>query len=226
MRTLLLAGTAALAAGLASAAAAQDATDTPAPPPSQPAPDAAPTPPPPPAPAAQDDPAQQIVVTGFRRNRADVLSGTSVVSGVELPRDLRPTIGETLSHQPGVSATSFGPNASRPILRGFQGERIRILTDSLGSLDVSNTSVVHAGAINPLTADRIEVLRGPRALLFGSAAIGGVVNVIDARIPRRVPADAVHVQGLLTYGSAADERSGNGGPHGPSGEPFLGPVDG
>ena len=90
-----------------------------------------------------------------------MLSGTSVVSGDELTRDLRPTIGETLARQPGVSATSFGPNASRPVLRGFQGERVRILTDGIGSLDVSNTSVDHAVAINPLTADRIEVLRGP-----------------------------------------------------------------
>jgi iron complex outermembrane receptor protein len=163
--------------------------------------------------AARADPhadhTQEIIITGFSRNREDVLSGTSVVSGAELARDLRPTIGETLSRQPGVSATSFGPNASRPVLRGFQGERVRVLTDGIGSLDASNTSVDHAVAINPLTADRIEVLRGPSALLFGSAAIGGVVNVIDARIPRRVPDEGAHVAALLTYGSAADERSAN-----------------
>lgn len=152
---------------------------------------------------------QDIVVTGFRRNKEDVLSGTSVLSGGELVRDLRPTIGETLARQPGVSATSFGPNASRPVLRGFQGERVRVLTDGIGSLDASNTSVDHAVALNPLTADRIEVLRGPAALLFGSAAIGGVVNVVDARIPRRVPNEPVHAEGILTYGSASDERSGN-----------------
>ncbi|HMC91383.1 MAG TPA: TonB-dependent receptor [Allosphingosinicella sp.] len=151
-----------------------------------------------------------IVVTGSRLNRQDVLSGTSVVSGEELTRDLRPTIGETLSRQPGVSATSFGPNASRPVLRGFSGERVRVLTDGIGSLDVSSSSADHAVAINPLTAERIEVLRGPAALLFGSEAVGGVVNVIDARIPRRIPAEPVHVQGILTYGSAADERAANG----------------
>jgi iron complex outermembrane receptor protein len=151
----------------------------------------------------------EIVVTGFSRNRADLLSGTSVLSGDDLTRDVRTTIGESLAHQPGVSATSYGPNASRPVLRGFQGERIRVMTDGIGSLDVSNTSVDHAVAINPLTADRLEVLRGPSALLFGSSAIGGVVNVIDARIPRRIPDDAVHLEGLATYGSAADERSGN-----------------
>ena len=177
-----------------------------------------PAPPAAPAPAAQEaeaesphsDHSENIIVTGFARRRDDVISGTTVVSGIELAREMRSTIGETLARQPGVSATSFGPNASRPVLRGFQGERIRVLTDGIGSLDASNTSVDHAVAINPLTADRIEVLRGPSALLFGSSAIGGVVNVIDARIPRRIPADPVHVEGILTYGSAAEERSANG----------------
>jgi iron complex outermembrane receptor protein len=216
LRNLLLAGAAVAAASSPVAAFAQDA-----PPPSpdrqSPPPDQVDTATPPaakarpPAPAAQPDVAgADIVVTGFRRNREDVLSGTSVLSGVALERDMRPTIGDTLARQPGVSATSFGPNASRPILRGFQGERIRILTDGIGSLDVSNTSVDHAVAINPLTAERIEVLRGPSALLFGSAAIGGVVNVIDARIPRSIPDEPVHFAGLATYGSAARERSGNG----------------
>ncbi|MBB4640931.1 iron complex outermembrane receptor protein [Rhizorhapis suberifaciens] len=151
---------------------------------------------------------QDIVVTGvFQRSQQDILSGTSVLTGTALVRDLKPTIGDTLAKQPGVSATSFGPNASRPILRGLQGERVRALTDGIGSFDVSNTSVDHAVVINPLTAERIEVLRGPSALLFGSAAIGGVVNVVDRRIPRQVPDEPVHIEGLATYGTAANERS-------------------
>jgi iron complex outermembrane receptor protein len=169
---------------------------------------------------------QEIVITGFRRRREDILSGTSVVSGEELTRDLRPTVGETLARQPGVSATSFGPNASRPVLRGFQGERVRVLTDGIGSLDASSTSVDHAVAINPLTAERIEVLRGPGALLFGSAAIGGVVNVIDARIPRRVPQEKAHLEALATYGSAANERSANATVDVPIGGKFVLHFDG
>ena len=161
-------------------------------------------------PRAYHDDQPNIVVTAIiPRRQGDILSGTSVLSGAELTRDLRTTIGDTLAHQPGVSATSFGPNASRPILRGLQGERVRILTDGIGSFDVSNTSVDHAVAINPLTADRIEVLRGPAALLYGSSAIGGVVNVIDSRIPRRVPDEPVHIDGIASYGSAANERSGS-----------------
>lgn len=168
-----------------------------------------------------------IVVTAIiPRRQGDILSGTSVITGEELTRSLRPTIGETLARQPGVSATSFGPNASRPVLRGFQGERVRILTDGIGSFDVSNTSVDHAVAINPLTAERIEVLRGPSALLYGSSAIGGVVNVIDSRIPRRVPDEAIHVDAIGTYGSAANERSGALELEAPLGNNFVAHFDG
>src|SRR3546814_7436021 len=155
--------------------------------------------------------AKDFNVSGaFQRNSQDILSGTSVRTGTELTRQLKPTIGETLANQPGVSATSFGPNASRPVLRGFQGERVRVLTDGIGSFDVSNTSVDHAVVINPLTADRIEVLRGPYALLYGSAAIGGVVNVIDSRIPRGVHDETIQVNGTAPYGRAAHERSISG----------------
>ena len=163
-----------------------------------------------PDPAFHDETPQNIVITApFARSSDSALSGVTVLSGAELVRQIRPTIGETLARTPGVSATSFGPNASRPVLRGFQGERVRVLTDGIGSFDVSNTSVDHAVAINPLTADRIEVLRGPSALLYGSSAIGGVVNVIDSRIPRRVPDEPIHVDALASYGSAANERSGS-----------------
>jgi iron complex outermembrane receptor protein len=166
-----------------------------------------------PAAAAQDhdQPAQEVVITGTRaRATADVLGGTAVLTAEELTRDLRPTIGETLASQPGVSATSFGPNASRPVLRGFTGDRARLLIDGIGSIDVSNTSADHAAVINPLTADRIEVLRGPSALLFSPSSIGGVVNVIDSRIPRRMAESPLHFDGIASYGSAADERAVSG----------------
>lgn len=158
----------------------------------------------------RNDPVEsmEVVVTApVRTTERDVLQGISVLSGQELQRQLRPTIGETLARLPGVSATSFGPSASRPVLRGFQGERIRVLTDGIGAIDVSNTSVDHAVVIDPLLAERVEVLRGPSALLFGSSAVGGVVNVIDKRIPRVVPAKGYSVDAIANYGSAANERS-------------------
>lgn len=170
---------------------------------------------------------QDIVVTALvNRSQQDALGGVSVLSGEKLVNDLRASIGETLSRQPGVSATSFGPSASRPILRGLQGERVRILTDGIGSFDVSNTSVDHAVAINPMTAERIEVVRGPAALLYGSSAIGGVVNVVDARIPHKIPDEPVHVEGLAGYGSAAQERNLSGKAEAPLGGGFVAHVDG
>ncbi|GAB5349551.1 Vitamin B12 transporter BtuB [Alteriqipengyuania sp. 357] len=167
-----------------------------------------------------------IVTAPFQRREDDLLQGTSVVTGETLQRELRPTLGETLARQPGVSATSFGPNASRPILRGFQGERIRVLTDGIGSIDVSNTSVDHPVVIDPLLADRIEVLRGPSALLFGSSAIGGVVNVIDKRIPRTIPENGYSVDGTATYGSASNERSVAGAANAAIGGKFVVHADG
>lgn len=174
-----------------------------------------------------DEPSAEIVVTApFSQDASKRLAGTTILTGEELTREIRTTIGDTLSRQPGVSSTSFGPNASRPVLRGFQGDRVRILTDGIGSIDVSNTSVDHAVIINPLTADRIEILRGPSALLFGSAAAGGVVNVLSSRIPRKVPDEPVHISALGTYGSAANERSGTAAIDVPVASKFVVHFDG
>jgi iron complex outermembrane recepter protein len=150
----------------------------------------------------------EIIVTAPFVRELDVLAGKSVLTGTDLARDLRPQIGDTLDDLPGVSATSFGPGASRPVLRGFQGERVRVLTDGIGSIDVSNTSADHAVTIDPLTAERIEVLRGPAVLLFGSQALGGAVNVIDRRIPVSIPDEPIHFDAIGSYGSAANERGG------------------
>ena len=148
-----------------------------------------------------------IVVTAPYVEHLDILAGTSVLSGDELAEDLRGQIGDSLTGLPGVSSTSFAPGSSRPVLRGFQGPRVRVLTDGIGSLDASNTSVDHAVTIDPLTAQRVEVLRGPAVLLFGGDAIGGAVNVIDKRIPRDIPDDAVHLDAVGGYGSAANDWS-------------------
>lgn len=177
-----------------------------------------------PAPVAAEahpDTDQAIVITGVRRRAQDVLGGVSVLDEAELNRALRPSIGETLARLPGVSATSFGPAASSPVLRGLSGDRVRVLTDGIGSLDLSSSGPDHAISINLITAERIEVLRGPAALLFGSSAIGGVVNVIDARIPRRLPEGPVGLDAFAQYGSAAKERSLNAAIDVPLGKNFV-----
>ncbi|MDC0886486.1 TonB-dependent receptor [Altererythrobacter sp.] len=174
----------------------------------------------------RNDPSREIVVTAAGLTQLDVLAGTSVLEGFELQRSLDGTLGETLVKIPGVSASGFAPGASRPVLRGFQGERVRVLIDGLGAIDVSNTSVDHAVTIDPLTAERIDVLRGPAVLLYGSSAIGGAVNVIDKRIPRRLPDEAIHIDGLIRGDTALDTREGGLSIDLPAGPNFAFHVDG
>ncbi|MES2135509.1 MAG: TonB-dependent receptor [Pseudomonadota bacterium] len=175
---------------------------------------------------AHPDTDQAIVVTGVRRRAEDILGSVSVLDKAELNHSLQPSIGETLANLPGVSSTSFGPKVASPVLRGLQGDRVRVLTDGIGTLDMSTLGPDHEVSINPITAQRIEVLRGPAALLFGSSAIGGVVNVIDSRIPRKVPSGPVGAEALAQYGSAANERAINGAIDVPLGNHFVLHADG
>ncbi|MEL7198139.1 MAG: TonB-dependent receptor [Pseudomonadota bacterium] len=151
---------------------------------------------------------KQIIVSAEGLNELDFLAGKSVADEDDIQLNLNGQIGEVLEDLPGVSTTSFAPGASRPVLRGFDGERVRILIDGLGTADVSNTSADHAVTIEPLTVQRIEVLRGPASLLYGSQAIGGVVNVIDKRIPSEVPKDGFSVDALVAADTATDLISG------------------
>lgn len=168
----------------------------------------------------------EIVVTAPYFERLDLLAGTSALSGKDLAQQSRGQIGDTLLSLPGVSATSFTPGSSRPVLRGFQGNRVAVLTDGIGNIDASNTSADHAVTIESLTTERIEVLRGPAVLLFGGQAVGGAVNAIDKRIPRAVPEEFAHVDALAGYGSAADEWSGGASVDVPVAQRFVVHADG
>jgi len=107
----------------------------------------------------------------------------SILGGRELSLKRESTLGDTLNGIPGVSATSFGPNSSRPVIRGLDSERVRIMQNGIGILDASSLSFDHAVSLDPLVIEQIEVIRGPAALLYGGSAVGGVVNAIDHRIP-------------------------------------------
>lgn len=107
----------------------------------------------------------------------------SVLNGRELSLKRESTLGDTLNGIPGVSATHYGPNASRPVIRGLDAERVRIMQNGVGVLDASSLSFDHAVSIDPLIIEQIDVVRGPAALLYGGSAVGGVVNAIDHRIP-------------------------------------------
>lgn len=137
----------------------------------------------------------------------DLAQGTSVLTGEELRRLAQATLGDTLASTPGVNSASYGPGASRPVIRGLGGDRVRILSNGTGALDASNVSPDHNTALEPLFASRIEVLRGPSTLLYGSSALGGAVNVIDNRIPDSTADNPGHGVLELRAGGAARERA-------------------
>ena len=142
------------------------------------------------------------------RSRLEVAQPISVLSGEDLELAIQPTLGETLASQPGVGSTYFGPGASRPVIRGLGGDRVRVLEGGIGTLDVSNTSPDHAVGYDPLLASSIEVVRGPATLLYGSSAVGGVVNVLDERVPSAVPENPISGEVSLLVGTVADEQTG------------------
>jgi len=137
----------------------------------------------------QENDLEEIVVSGAFEGRkiGETILGATVLNKDELSRQISGSIGETLRSQPGISSTFFGPGASRPIIRGLGGARIRVLDFGLGSLDASSTSPDHAVAVEPALAERIEILRGTAMLMYGSAAAGGVINIFDGRIPTSAP---------------------------------------
>ena len=150
-----------------------------------------------------------ITATPIPSSLFDLAQPVNVLEDTKLREQLRSTLGETLSRQPGINSTYFGPNASRPIIRGLGGDRIRILQNGLGTMDVSNTSDDHAVAVDPLSLTRIEVVRGPAALMYGPNAIGGVVNQIDNRIPDRMIKDAITGMVEGRFDSPANGKSGS-----------------
>ncbi|MEY3635124.1 MAG: hypothetical protein RLZZ61_1534 [Pseudomonadota bacterium] len=169
---------------------------------------------------------EDIVVTAPYVERLDILSGTSAISGEVLAEKTRAQLGDILTSLPGVSATSFSPGASRPVLRGYQGNRVAVLTDGIGNIDASNTSADHAVTIDTLTIERIEVLRGPAVLLFGGQAVGGAVNALDKRIPRSIPDEDIHIDALVGYGSAARDWSGGASIDAPIADRVIVHLDG
>jgi iron complex outermembrane receptor protein len=137
------------------------------------------------SPSAQAQAVSEVIITGNPLSKTQNQNNVISLSGMELTQKGQSTLGETLNNLPGVSSTYFGPNASRPIVRGMEGDRIRVLSNSGASSDVSSLSFDHAVPLDVLSTERIEVLRGPAALQYGGSAMGGVVNVIDNRIPRK-----------------------------------------
>ncbi|RZU02541.1 TonB-dependent receptor [Rivibacter subsaxonicus] len=150
-----------------------------------------------------------VLVTGNPLAADALATPASVLTGTELVLRRGSTLGDTLGSLPGVSSSYFGPNANRPVIRGFDGDRIRVLNNAGASLDASSLSFDHAVPLDPLLVTRLEVLRGPAALLYGGSAVGGVVNAIDNRIPRE-PQPGVSGVAEARGGGAARERAAVG----------------
>lgn len=150
----------------------------------------------------------ELVVTSSALDRTllELAQPATVLKDEELAERLQPTLGDTLDGQAGVSATRFGPGASRPVIRGLGEDRVRILQNGTSVIDVSNVSPDHAVATDPLAVRSIEVVRGPATLLYGPNTVGGVVNIIDDRIPEQ-PITGWDGAFDTRFGSADDSSS-------------------
>lgn len=149
-----------------------------------------------------------VVTAGAVRSEDELFQAAQSLSGRELRRRADVSLGETVANEPGVNASYFGPASSRPIIRGLGGDRVRIMESGIGTGDASNTSPDHAVSLEPQAADRIEVVRGPATLLYGSSAIGGVVNVIDGRVPSERPTEPFSGEIRGIGNSVSDETTG------------------
>lgn len=159
---------------------------------------------------AQESKPETVVVTStaLRENPLEVAQPTSVLSGDDLRRQIASSIGETLSSELGVSSTYFGPSASRPVIRGLGGDRVQVLQDGLASLDVSSLSQDHAVTLESVVSQQIEIIKGPAALLYGSGASGGLVNVVSSRVPTLVPEKILTGAAEVRADTASEERTG------------------
>lgn len=150
--------------------------------------------------------AVQVTATPLHQGVDELARPIEVLAGEDLDARRAGTLGETLERLPGVHSASFGPGVGRPVIRGQDGARVQVLAGGMSSMDVSTVSADHAVAIEPFLADQIEVLKGPAALLYGSGAIGGAVNVVDGRVPTLPAGAAASGRAEIRHGSGADEN--------------------
>jgi iron complex outermembrane receptor protein len=151
--------------------------------------------------------AVQVTATPLGSDPRDVPQSTVDLNGQALARQLGTTVAQSLSSQPGVSMRFNGPAATSPVIRGLQGERVLVLEDGNRAADLSSAAPDHGVSIDPLAAQRIEVVRGPASLLYGNQALGGVVNVISNDIPTTIPS---HLEGSFTANGESVNPGGAG----------------
>ncbi len=153
-------------------------------------------------------PAVTVSASGLQLGANDMTTPVTVLEGDELVRRREATLGETLNSEPGITSSHFGAGASRPIIRGMDGPRVRVLSDGAELHDASTISPDHAVVSEPMLATQIEVLRGPSALVYGNGAVGGVVNVLDGKVPTAIPQKGYEGSAELRANSGAREGAG------------------
>ena len=159
-------------------------------------------------PTAGSLPPVTVSASGLQLGANDMTTPTAVLEGDELVRRREATLGETLGNEPGITSSHFGAGASRPIIRGMDGPRVKVLSDGAELHDASTISPDHAVASEPLLATQIEVLRGPSALVYGGGAVGGVVNVLDGKVPTAIPQKGIEGSAELRANTGAGEGAG------------------
>jgi iron complex outermembrane recepter protein len=148
-----------------------------------------------------------IYSAGIKHSTTKSARPVNVLTGDNLRTKVGQTLGETLQNELGVTNQSFGAGVGSPVIRGQAGPRVRVMQNSLGNNDASSLSPDHATGVDPVIAERVEVLRGPSTLLYGNGAIGGIVNVIDNRIPEAVPDKLIGGAAEQRYDSVTNESA-------------------
>jgi len=169
----------------------------------------------------------EVVVTGapYAVSLDSVTTSVNIVTSAQLATAPAVGLGDVLNGLPGLRSTFYGPGASRPVIRGLSGPRVMILQNGVGLVDASSLSPDHAVASEPGEASRIEVLRGPSTLAYGGSAIGGVVNILDDRIPSAKPKNGLEGRLSASYGSVDDSYALSGGLKAGAG-PWVVAIDG
>ena len=142
-----------------------------------------------------------VSAPGPERSADELVGNATALDREDILETLNATLGDSLDRQPGVSTTFFGAGASRPILRGLGAERVQVLTNGIGVIDVSAASPDHQVTADGIDAEKIEILRGPAALGYGGQAIGGVGNAIDGLIAQDLPDEPVSGDLFTAYNS-------------------------
>ncbi len=151
---------------------------------------------------------EEILVIAHPLSAEGIAQASDVLAGEELDRKVADSIGATVGNEPGIHNSSFGVAAGRPVIHGLDGPRVRVLEDRIDTLDVSVSSGDHAVTVDPFIADRVEILKGSATLLYGSGAIGGVVDTHTGRIPHEVP-EGIDGRLDVRAGDNGDGRNGS-----------------